>query len=327
MKLIDVFNGDADGICALHQLRLVYPAQSVLVTGVKRDTALLERVQADPRDRVTVMDISLDKNRAALTHLLNLGVEVHYFDHHYAGQVPKHPNLHAMIDTEQPICTSALVDRYIGGQHRAWAVAAAFGDGLHALAERLAATQRLDTQTVTQLRELGECLNYNAYGDTESDLVCHPAELYRMVMKHTDPLQFMRHHHDVMELLRQGRTRDLALALMESPRAQVPGAALYVLPAEPWSRRVRGEFANHLMHQHPERAHAVLTRNSAGGYSVSVRAALAKGSGADQFCLHFDTGGGRPGAAGIDVLSDDRLGQFIAQFLASFGASVAEVLP
>ena len=45
-RRIDVFNGDADGICALHQLRLAAPADSELVTGVKRDIALLERVAA-----------------------------------------------------------------------------------------------------------------------------------------------------------------------------------------------------------------------------------------------------------------------------------------
>ena len=32
----DVFNGDADGICALLQLRQTFP-DSKLVTGVKRD--------------------------------------------------------------------------------------------------------------------------------------------------------------------------------------------------------------------------------------------------------------------------------------------------
>ena len=31
---IDVFNGDADGICALQQIRLAEPGESVLVTGV-----------------------------------------------------------------------------------------------------------------------------------------------------------------------------------------------------------------------------------------------------------------------------------------------------
>ena len=65
-RQFDVFNGDADGLCALHQWRLAHPAESTLVTGVKRDIALLERVPAQPGDEVSVLDISLDRNRAAL---------------------------------------------------------------------------------------------------------------------------------------------------------------------------------------------------------------------------------------------------------------------
>jgi hypothetical protein len=45
MNPIDCFNGDADGLCALHQLRLAEPAESELVTGVKRDIQLLERIR------------------------------------------------------------------------------------------------------------------------------------------------------------------------------------------------------------------------------------------------------------------------------------------
>jgi hypothetical protein len=53
------FNGDADGLCALQQLRLVEPGDAMLVTGVKRDIKLLERVDATAGDDVTVLDISL----------------------------------------------------------------------------------------------------------------------------------------------------------------------------------------------------------------------------------------------------------------------------
>lgn len=42
---IDVFNGDADGICALIQLRLANPVESQLITGVKRDIALLQKLK------------------------------------------------------------------------------------------------------------------------------------------------------------------------------------------------------------------------------------------------------------------------------------------
>jgi hypothetical protein len=66
----DVFNGDADGICALIQLRLEEPLESILITGVKRDISLLKQVEAKAGDRVTVLDISLDKNRRPLLDLL-----------------------------------------------------------------------------------------------------------------------------------------------------------------------------------------------------------------------------------------------------------------
>ena len=65
----DVFNGDADGICALVQLRLAEPKESQLITGVKRDINLLRRVQASAGDRITVLDISMAKNQADLQRL------------------------------------------------------------------------------------------------------------------------------------------------------------------------------------------------------------------------------------------------------------------
>src|SRR6185312_14929592 len=80
MRSYDVFNGDADGICALHQLRLADPVDSELVTGLKRDIELLKAVPAERGDVVTVLDVSLDRNRAALAALLERGVRVRYFD-------------------------------------------------------------------------------------------------------------------------------------------------------------------------------------------------------------------------------------------------------
>lgn len=50
-----MFNGDADGICALHQLRLADPVESEIITGLKRDIALLEHVPAVDGDLVSVL--------------------------------------------------------------------------------------------------------------------------------------------------------------------------------------------------------------------------------------------------------------------------------
>ena len=78
MTHFDVFNGDADGICALLQLRQVDPRPSQLVTGVKRDISLLERVAASPGDTVTALDIAVEKNRRPLEALLAAGINVFY---------------------------------------------------------------------------------------------------------------------------------------------------------------------------------------------------------------------------------------------------------
>ena len=93
----DVFNGDADGICALHQLRLETPRAGELITGVKREIALVKRVEAGAGDELTVLDISFARNAAAVASALAAGARVQYFDHHYAGDIPAHPNLSAVI--------------------------------------------------------------------------------------------------------------------------------------------------------------------------------------------------------------------------------------
>ena len=93
MADFDVFNGDADGICALVQLRQLEPRSSVLVTGVKRDIVLLSQVQAEDGDRVTVLDVSMAKNRSDLDRVLNSGATVFYVDHHDAGEVPASSSL------------------------------------------------------------------------------------------------------------------------------------------------------------------------------------------------------------------------------------------
>ncbi|MDD5329413.1 MAG: acetyltransferase [Sulfuricella sp.] len=315
MACYDVFNGDADGICALHQLRLAHPAASTLITGVKRDITLLDRVVAKAEDEVTVLDIALDKNRAALDALLARGARVGYFDHHYPGVIPEHPNFTAHIDRAPDVCTSLLVDRFLQGKHRPWAVVGAFGDNLREAAARAAAPLNLDPARLDILRELGECLNYNAYGETVADLHYPPDELYRLVRPYADPFAFIA-GEDVFERLRQGYADDLAQARALHPEMATDSRALYILPDAPWSRRVSGSFGNDLAQAWPQRAHAILTRRT-DGYTVSVRAALAAPEGADELCLRFG-GGGRKIAAGINLLPPDRLDEFAAQFRAVF---------
>ena len=316
----DVFNGDADGICALHQLRLSLPppdpGQSRLITGLKREIALLDEVRAAPGERVTVLDISLDRNREALHRLLDGGVEVEYFDHHFAGEIPRHPAFTAHIDPSADTCTSLLVDQRLEGAHRAWAVVGAFGDNLHESARRAAATLDLNEAELEGLCELGTLLNYNGYGVSLSDLHYHPAELYRALQPHSDPRSFIA-EAPAFEVLREGFASDIAHAEALEAGVDDPHAALYVLPDETWARRISGVFGNRLARSRPRRAHALATRLS-DGYRISIRAPLDTRSGADELARLFPGGGGRRAAAGIDHLPDGRLEEFLERFQDAF---------
>ena len=165
MKFYDVFNGDADGLCALLQLRLASPRDAILITGVKRDIRLLEQVDAQRDDEIVVLDISLDANRQALLRNLRSAARVSWFDHHYAGEIPVHPAFTSYIDTDPRTCSSLIVDRHLNGQFRAWAIVAAFGDNLDETARDAAAELDLQYTDTELLRTLGVCLNYNAYGE------------------------------------------------------------------------------------------------------------------------------------------------------------------
>ncbi len=313
----DVFNGDADGICALHQLRLAEPLESTLITGLKRDIALLQQVNATAGDRVTVLDISLDKNRDALLALLESGAHIDYFDHHFAGEIPAHSGLNASIDTSADTCTSLLVDEHLEGRFRDWAVAAAFGDNLHDSARRAAQSLALSTTQLEQLCELGTCINYNGYGVELGDLFFHPAELYRLLKPYRNPFDFIA-EEPAYQRLRDGYREDMQTASSQQAELATQRVALYILPDEPWARRVSGVFGNSLARQHTHRAHALLTRLNSGGYRVSVRAPLNNKEGADELCRAFPTGGGRKAAAGINLLAEEELGRFIDRFQEQF---------
>ncbi|WP_455731252.1 acetyltransferase, partial [Burkholderia stabilis] len=237
------FNGDADGLCALQQLRLAEGVRGTLVTGVKRDIKLLERIDARAGDVVTVLDVSHDQNRDACARLLRDGVTVRYFDHHFAGELPDDPRFDAHIDTSADVCTSALVNRYLGGRHVRWAIAAAFGDELPALGDALAREHGVDDAERRTLAELGLYLNYNAYGECVGDLHFDPAALADAMLPCVDPLDFVR-GTAVFAALRDGYRNDMALACALAPLREVPGATLVRMPDHPWARRATGMLAN-----------------------------------------------------------------------------------
>jgi len=317
VRAVDIFNGDADGICALHQWRLANPLQTELVTGVKRDIHLLRDLKFGAGEAVTVFDISFDSNRGDALRLLAAGVRLTWFDHHFAGEAVAHPNFEAHIDTAADTCTSLIVDGVLGGKYRSWAVAAACGDNLHAAARLAAAPLELDEARFAVLAELGELLNYNGYGDSVADLHFDPAELYRQIRPFDDPFAFVA-QSAAFARLREGFLADMQAAEALAPCLETPHAAAWLLPDAPWTRRVIGVLANRLAVGSPARAHALLAPNAAGTLTVSVRAPKVRPEGADALCRQFPGGGGRKAAAGINGLPAEEADRFLEIFAAFF---------
>ena len=320
----DVCHGDADGLCAIRQWRLNAPASTTLITGAKRDIGLLQRVLVHRAREVLVMDLSVQRNRAALQALLKAGVRVQWFDHHACDPMPEHALLQSVIDPSPQTCTSLLVDAYIHGRQRAWALVGAYGDNLIAQAETLADASGFDATQRASLRSLGETMTYNACSGRAEDGCVDPHEVYRRMTAWPDPLVLLA-RDPVLQRLARLRRDDLARAEMWPVQVLSSAARMAVLPDTAWSRRVAGTLADQLMRASPAQSHAVLLEQPDASFRVSVRRALATAAAqatasaasglateadrtaavwqsAEALCRRFG-GGGRVQAAGIDRLA------------------------
>jgi nanoRNase/pAp phosphatase (c-di-AMP/oligoRNAs hydrolase) len=314
----DVFNGDADGIIALLQLRLAGPKESILVTGVKRDIGLLKQVAFENENQVssvTVLDISLEKNIEGLTSLLDDGVSVFYVDHHRTGDIPQSPNFTSLFDTDANVCTSLLVNQHLNNQFAYWAIAAAFGDNMQASARTLANQYGLSDEEQTQLNELGVYINYNGYGSSIADLHFHPADLFKSLLNYPNPFDLIHEPNSIFAQLKKAYLADMEKAKSAEVLVENTTIKAVLLDDAPWARRVSGVFGNELANISPDRAHAVLTLNKSElatdkSYTVSLRAPLNNKQGAGDICAKFPTGGGRAAAAGVNVLDENRVSDF-----------------
>ena len=317
------FNGDADGLCAIQQLRLAAAADGAkvgaetLVTGVKRDIALLDRVQGAEGTQVTVLDVSLDVNRAGLLALLETGAAVRYFDHHFAGEIPQHAKLEVHIDPSPTVCTSIIVDRHLGGRFRAWAAVGAFGDSLNDEGLALVQSAGLPTAAADCLQQVGLAVNYNAYGETIADLHVPPADLATEMLAYVDPLDFAE-RSSTFRRLAEGFKEDMNLARQLAPYRKTSGALVFLLPDAAWARRASGTLANDLAKTHAGSAVAIVSSKTSGGYLISVRVPRESTVSAEAFCRRFPTGGGRRTAAGINDLPSAELESFATLFEEQF---------
>ncbi len=318
MATWDVFNGDADGLCALHQLRLAEERpKATLITGVKRDIRLLRKLTDCHGDQITVLDISLDRNRTDLEQLLRQGNRVCYLDHHFCGDLPQSPLLEAHIDPASETCTALIADQLLQGKFGQWAIIGAFGDNLDTAARQKGKELQLEETTMQRLREIGILLNYNSYGESVADLHYNPRDLYHRLHRFTEP-ETLWEQADFIDELRQGLHDDLQRAQSIPPIQQDLCGRVFRLPATAWSRRIVGIFANMLVRQQPDLAHAVLVERADASLQVSVRAPLHNRQGADVFCRRYPGGGGRAAAAGINRLPSDNLAVFLDDFTSFF---------
>lgn len=309
-QYFDIFNGDADGIIALLQLRLNHPRDGVLISGVKRDISLLQQVDARKGDMVIALDISLEKNRPALERLLEDGVHVLYIDHHRFGEELHHPFLTTHIDLDPDTCTSLIVDGLLESKYHYWAITAAYGDNLLAKANQLAHSAGLTREQALFLQELGTLINYNGYGESVSDLHFPPIILFQSLLSYPSPFDLLVDLNSPYYQLKAAYDDDFLNACAQKPLYESEILTVYFLPDQPWARRISGVFGNHLANVRPRKAHVVLTDNRDGTVLVSLRAPLENKQGAGDICSTFHTGGGRAAAAGINRLEISSLANF-----------------
>ena len=323
MADFDLFNGDADGIFSLLQLRQVEPRPDAeRITGVKRDISLFPRIagRAGKGDRVVALDISMAKNTTGLTQVLNDGAEILYIDHHATGVVPRSERLTVITHNAKETCTAYLMDHHLNGAKAAWAVCGAYGDNFQTLADRIASSRNLNVP-MDRLRELGELANYNAYGLSLDDLHIHPASLFEILLAYPGPVEFLEDAHPIFETLKAGFHDDWDVAQSAREIDISEAGDILCLPARPASNRISGLFGNALVHEEPHKAFAVLTELVGGDsstYRVSIRAPRGRESGsAAKLAIEFG-GGGRAAASGIDGLSEAELPHFVDAFRKTF---------
>ncbi|MGB0936540.1 MAG: DHH family phosphoesterase [Colwellia sp.] len=351
----DVFNGDADGITALLQIyfseninvNALQPSNGLLpkrklITGVKRDISLLRQVDVTIATSVTVLDISMEKNIAPLSALLERKVPVLYSDHHRTGDIPSSSFLTTLIDTQPNTCTSLLVNQTLKGAYHLWAITGAFGDNMFASASALADEVGLSKGQQEQLKKLGTYINYNGYGQDVSDLHFHPKTLFEKLLQYPNPFDLISESGSLYEQLENAYLSDMTKASSAKVIEDNEIFSIYLLPNAAWSKRVSGVFGNDLANKNPDKAHVVLTLNTSladsaessaqkqvkkeESYTLSLRAPLNNKQYASDVCAAFETGGGRAAAAGVNVLPISELDRFIKlmhQFYSSSDCSSA----
>ena len=315
MFTIDVFHGDADGLCAIQQFRLSEPlGDRQVVTGKRSQHALLAGIGAATDCGVVMLDLPLDINHATLQQLLAQGCQVRCFDHHVATKSLEHDNLTLHLDSSAEVCTSILVNRHLGGAYAEWAAVGAFGDNMFSAAQQLLQESELSQHEVEQLVHLAELLNYNAYGDMLNANHVTAAEMHEQMLAHEHPLDFL-HDNRHLKRISTAMEEDLERQQTRNPSEKYSDGMVYMLPSREFIRRSYVVWVSRLMRKHPDIAFLIAIENHDGSLDISIRSPLNAAKGAWELAKAFG-GGGREGAAGINGLPAGRVKAFLQTFWA-----------
>lgn len=308
----DIFNGDADGIVSLHQYRMHFPVKNTqLVTGVKRDVELLRHMKYVKHSRLTVFDISHKTNESYVDAILNNNNRITWFDHHQAGVYYPSNMFRLTFDTDPNVCTNMLVDSYVDGLYRPWTIVGAFGDNLHEQADKL--NPGFSDRNMGYLKEVGETLNYNGYGNTENDLNFHPKDVYLDLSKYDSPFDY-RNKSEVYDTIHNQKCIDKHELSNSEVLYEGNAGKVVLLPRSDASVRYSGIYSNQLVTDNPLLAFLILTTVDENHYRVSIRSPKTRPTGADVLASNFETGGGRAKAAGINMLHKSKLKLLIDLF-------------
>lgn len=314
MKYYDIFNGDADGLISLHQYRMFFPKKSKPISGVKRDVKLLRHVLNVKKSIITVFDISHRSNADYVESILSNSNKITWFDHHEADYYRPGNNFRMNLDSDPNCCTSWLVDQYIDGAHRPWTLAAAYGDNMDSLVERI--NPAFSEHTLKVLKEVGQTLNYNGYGNTIEDLNADPVDVYNDMKQYESPFKYKR-DSELYGMIHAQMLKDAADLASSDILYNDTNIDVVLLPDTKAAVRYSGIYSNQLTTDNPNKAFAVLTRVE-GGYRVSIRAPKNAPVGASAVALQFATGGGREKAAGINLLPVDEYDKFVGALQKQF---------
>ena len=264
MTLFYAFNGDADGLCALQQLRLADPRDATLVTGVKRDIQLLRRVNAAAGDEVTVLDISLDQNRDDLLPAAGSGRFGSLFRPPLRGRAAAAPRTSRRTSRNRPTSARARWSTAISP------AAIARGPSSRPSATTCRSSPSRWPRPPASTRRRPPRWSGSASASTTtptgmpSAISASIPRIWRSrCCRSRIPMEFVR-RSPAYARLGARYEEDMQQARALKPARQVPGATMVVLPDEAWARRAIGVLANELTQAQPDCAIAILSPKAAG---------------------------------------------------------------